>query len=111
MLWCSLYNAKKIPVGAIERVWTYVVEGAFASLLDGFSRIPMCSTEGRALMSMDLASLASAMRDNGLQERLKGHASVPKPPQVKTDRGMAYVDTYIKIFYYPPMVRASSNTI
>lgn len=105
LLWCSLCNAKKIPSGVIHHViWTHVVESCFASLLDGFSRVPVCSTEGRALMSMDLASLASGMRGRGVQERLEGHASAPTPPAVTTDRGtMAYVDPYIKIFYFPAM--------
>lgn len=105
LLWCSLHKAGNIPLGAIELVWKFVVEGGFASLLDGFSRIPFCSTEGRALMSMDLATFTSEMRSRAVQERLEDHASTPDPPMVSTDRGMAYVDTYIKIFYFPPMVR------
>ena len=103
LLWCSLCNAAILPSGAIQLIWAHMVEGAYASLLDGFSRISFCSTEGRALMSMDLASFTSEMRGRGVQERLKGHASAPAPPIVSTDRGMAYVDTYIKIFYFPPM--------
>jgi hypothetical protein len=103
MLWCSLCNASKIPPGAVRRVWTHLVEAGFASLLDGFSRIPFCSTEGRALMSMDLASFTSETRGQGVQDLLEGHASAPTPPSVTTDRGMAYVDMYIKLFYFPPM--------
>lgn len=104
LLWCSLHNAKKLPLGAIEQIWGYVVEGGFASLLDGFSRIPYCSTEGRALMSMDLASFSSSTRASEVRRRLKGHAMSHDPPTVSSIRGMAYVDTYIKVFYFPPMV-------
>ena len=104
LLWCSLHNAKKLPLGAIEQIWRYVVEGGFASLLDGFSRIPHCSTEGRALMSMDLASFSSSMRESEVRRRLKGHAISHDPPNVSFIRGMTYVDTYIKVFYFPPMV-------
>lgn len=53
-------------------------------------------------MSMDLGSFTSETRGRGIQERLQGHASAPAPPVVSTNRGMAYVDKYIKIFYFPP---------
>lgn len=106
MLWCSLVNARKVPRGAIDNAWRFIVEGGFASLLDGFSRVTFCSTEGRALMSMDVACFANELRGRGIQERLQGHASSPPPPMVSSERGMSYVDTYIKIFYFPPMVRS-----
>jgi hypothetical protein len=35
-------------------VWTEVVQGVMAALLEGFARVDKCSTEGRAAMSMDL---------------------------------------------------------
>lgn len=108
MLWCSLCNGKRIPHGAVVMTWVHAVEGVFACFLEGFSRVPRCSTEGRSLMSMDVACFASEIRGRGIQDRLKGHASAPEPPTVSTERGMAYVDTYIKIFYFPPMVRRPS---
>ena len=104
MLWCSLYNAKNIPRGAVEYVWAQALEGAFLCFLEGFSRVPYCSTEGRSLMSMDVACFGSEMRGRAIQERLQGHATAPIPPTVATIRGVAYVDTYIKTFYFPPMV-------
>ena len=55
-------------------------------------------------MSMDLAAFTSDTRGSGVQEYLAGgHASAPTPPNVSTDRGRIYVDTYIKLFYFPPM--------
>jgi hypothetical protein len=57
-------------------------------------------------MSMDLAFFTSEIRGRAVQERLQGHASAPNPPTVSPARGMAYVDTYIKVFYYPPKVSA-----
>lgn len=35
-------------------VWTEIVQGVMAALLEGFARVDKCSTEGRAAMSMDL---------------------------------------------------------
>ena len=54
-------------------------------------------------MSMDLASFASETRGHGVRDLLDGHADTPLPPTVSTERGMSYVDTFIKVFYFPPM--------
>ena len=43
-----------VPMRAREMAWRGVVDAALMSLLRGFSRVKRCSTEGRALMSMDL---------------------------------------------------------
>ncbi|CAN0476750.1 unnamed protein product, partial [Hapterophycus canaliculatus] len=43
-----------VPARARRLVWRGVVDALLLSLLRGFSRAPRCSTEGRALMSMDL---------------------------------------------------------
>jgi hypothetical protein len=91
-------------VGAIENVWKNVVTGGYMILLDGFSRVPFCSTEGRALMSMDLASYSSGTSRREVSERLEGHAGASPPPIITTDRGMAYVDTCVKVFYFPAKV-------
>jgi hypothetical protein len=47
-------------VGAMELVWRNVVAGGYLALLDGFSRFSFCSTEDRALTSVDLALYSSA---------------------------------------------------
>ncbi|CAN0269283.1 unnamed protein product, partial [Ectocarpus fasciculatus] len=43
-----------VPARARRLVWRGVVDALLLSLLRGFSRVRRCSTEGRALMSMDL---------------------------------------------------------
>ena len=75
-------------------------------LLDGFSKVPYCSTEGRALMSMDVASFRSGTSPRSVAERLEEDyaSSCPLPEDITPYRTMAYVDTYIKIFYLPPKV-------
>jgi len=60
-------------------------------------------------MSMDVACLAGEFRGQGIQTRLEGHTGAPVPPTVMTERGMAYVDTYIKIFYLPTVVSHDSG--
>ncbi len=79
-------------------------------LLDGFSKIPFCSTEGRALMSMDVASYRSGTSPRFIAERLRDTGtsakSCPVPTAARPYRTMAYVDTYIKLFYFPSNVSA-----
>lgn len=74
-------------------------------LLDAFAKVPFCSTEGRALMSMDLASYASGTQFRSIAAKLEGY---PQATIVFNDftsyRSMAYVDTYIKLFYFPSTV-------
>lgn len=105
LLWSCLCKAKNIPKGAIDVIWETSVAGVYMSLLDGFSRISYCSTEGRALMSMDLAAYASSCSPRTLTERFKAGAIQVKPPELHLSRGMPYVDTYIKVFYFPSQVR------
>lgn len=101
LLWSCLCKDKNIPKGAIDVIWETSVAGVYMSLLDGFSRISYCSTEGRALMSMDLAAYASSCSPRALTERFKAGAIQVKPPELHLSRGMPYVDTYIKVFYFP----------
>lgn len=74
----------------VSETWNQLVESGFLALLEGFAKVYDCSTEGRALMSMDLASFSTAL------------------PSSKPTRGMQYVDMYIKVFYFPEEV---SHTI
>eukprot|EP00934_Nitzschia_sp_Nitz4_P009165 Nitzschia sp. Nitz4//scaffold31_size150131//23864//28795//NITZ4_002813-RA/size150131-snap-gene-0.68-mRNA-1//1//CDS//3329547614//9155//frame0 len=101
-MWCSLRNANHLPIGAINTIWSQIVEAGFSALLDGFARIPYCSTEGRALMSMDLAAFSGGIAGRSIEERLAGHAKPSRPPTPNITRGMSHVDTYIKVFYFPP---------
>jgi hypothetical protein len=103
--WCAVANANKLPSGATKLLWENLVGGGYMALMDGFSKVPFCSTEGRSLMSMDLASFTSGISPRSVRERLESHSSCSSPPSVSPPRGMAYVDTYIKVFYYPRQVR------
>lgn len=49
-----------VPARARTPAWMGVVDAALLSLLRGFSRAKRCSTEGRALMSMDLQARLEA---------------------------------------------------
>lgn len=77
----------------ITETWDSLVESGFLSLLEGFSKVYDCSTEGRALMSMDLSSYFTAL------------------PQASPKRGMHYVDMYVKVFYFPEEVRDCLDAI
>jgi hypothetical protein len=106
-LWCSLSNANKLSPGVLQLLWEHIVECGYLTLLDGFSRVPFCSTEGRALMSMDLQSFSSGIRPASIAERLECHSLSTLPPDVarQISRGMPHVDTFVKVFYFPPQVR------
>ncbi len=57
--------AALIPTRARRLVWRGVVDALLLSLLRGFSRAKRCSTEGRALMSMDLQVIFSYVLRRG----------------------------------------------
>eukprot|EP00727_Mastigamoeba_balamuthi_P011144 m51a1_g6652 hypothetical protein (973) ;mRNA; r:138499-141826 len=71
------------------RLWTLAWENAallvMDALLEGFSRIKRCSNEGRAMMTMDLQVVSSAL------EKASGLKPLP---------GASVVDIYIKAFYF-----------
>lgn len=77
-----------IPVDARDEIWSAMVQTVMETLLRGFSTVPKCTPQGRALMSMDLLAL-----QNGLD--LINHVSATAVP-----RGREYVNNYIKAFYY-----------
>ena len=105
-IWGALaISPRKLPVGVRNMIWEYILEGSFCSLLEGFSRVPFCSTEGRALMSMDLASFFAETKPSAVMEKLEFDPKYDTPPNVDPLKGMRYVDTYVKVFYYPKKVR------
>ena len=87
----------KLPASIFEDTYNRIVEAGYLSMLEGFSYIHDCSTEGRALMSMDITTYFSTV-DN---HKLCSSSYVQKLSQLK---GKHYVDTYIKVFYYPQEV-------
>ena len=91
--------------GILKDVWKHVLESGYLALLEGFAKIHNCSTEGRALMSIDLASFFSNVNKRAIAERFietfgKKKDFIP-PPSITNLRGMQYVDMYIKVFYFP----------
>ena len=99
-MWIILSSSslKKIHKLVYE-AWECCVEAGFRTLLEGFSKIYDCSTEGRALMSIDLATFAA----NVSRQNLAGHINQEclTPITVSPKFGMEYVDMYIKVFYFP----------
>jgi hypothetical protein len=84
----------------VYNAWEYCVEAGFRTLLEGFSKIYDCSTEGRALMSIDLATFSGNISQRSLADQMNPECL--KPISVSPKFGMQYVDTYIKVFYFPP---------
>ena len=84
-------------------LWEYIVTSSYLSLLHGFAQILTCSTEGRALMSMDLVTYASGIHTTSIVHRMKrlfrDCTDIPPPPSITSEKGLAYVDIYIKVFY------------
>lgn len=100
MLWQFMSMSGKLPIGVRISTWEHIVEAGFLAMLEGFARVPYCSTEGRSLMSMDLGAFASGVSPRSIMERLDDD-DIGSPPSVMPTRGRQYVDTYVKAFYLP----------
>jgi hypothetical protein len=112
----SSWQQKSYPEGIVGKSWSLVVESGFLALLEGFSQISSCSTEGRALMSIDLATYSSGVNRRNVKEKLEAYeetfsSDIPMPPSPTVMRGMQYVDTYIKVFYFPLEVSLKTQTL
>ena len=102
LIWGFLCVSAKLPFVVRKTIWAQLVSGSYLALLEGFARVPFCSTEGRALMALDLASFSVAISSASISDRLEERALIASPPPpVKPDRSESYVDTYVKVFYYP----------
>ena len=97
-IWSALAKSGAFPESAQKRIWETIVDQSFMILVDAFSKVPFCCTEGRALMSMDVAAFASKVSPRGMRERLMDAFGLTTSVQPKR----FYVDGYIKAFYYPP---------
>jgi hypothetical protein len=100
-IWGYLVASAKLPQKILKSTWKNLVQACYLSMLEGFARVPCCSTEGRALMKLDLACFNAGIAPESVSERLESILPVIKPPIVHPDRGMGYVDTFVKVFYYP----------
>jgi Protein of unknown function C-terminus (DUF2451) len=101
LIWGYLYSSSKLPTAILEETWDGLVSAAYLALLEGYSRVRRCSTEGRAHMTLDLASFRAGISPRSVSERLESLMTVNRPPAVNPELGSLYVETYIKAFYYP----------
>ena len=106
LIWEHMASSMRLPIPALQFTWDQLVWSAFMLMLEGFSKVPKCSTEGRSLMSMDLATLSHGlMPESVLEEIDEDYAAISLPPQACRNEMMRYVDTFIKVFYFPNEVR------
>lgn len=101
-IWGYMASSMRLSPPAMQYIWNQLVWSAFMLLLEGFSKIANCSTEGRSLMSMDLATLSHGFIPETVQDEVENdHPSIGPPPHACREEMMRYVDTFIKVFYYP----------
>jgi hypothetical protein len=62
-LWFELAALPGIAPPVRLELWGNTLEAMAAHLVEGYSRVKKCSTEGRALMAMDLQALYSALNE------------------------------------------------
>jgi hypothetical protein len=103
-IWHNLSSSpRKLPAHALLQVWKNTVRCCFRSLLEGFSKVVICSMEGRALMSMDLATFYAGCKPDAVENRMQGVFCAPEPPPsvAAAAEYMHHVDAYVKAFYFP----------
>jgi hypothetical protein len=101
LIWGFVTASGKLPHHLASRVWERLQSASFLTLVEGFSRVNFCSTEGRALMALDLASASSYFRPDAVLERLECFDLSFASPRVTPRFGKEYVDMYVKVYYYP----------
>lgn len=67
-----------------ELIWTHAVQATFEAFVDGFAMVGMCSTAGRALMSMDLHVLQFSLENVHRASPARGAALVPGLHKIRT---------------------------
>jgi len=104
LLWghMSLHSSFLAHESMLLQAWDHIIESCFVSILEGFSRV-YCSTEGRASMSIDLATFCASVNGRAIESRLESYFQCVGrlPPSSAPRRGMQYVDLYVKVFYFP----------
>jgi len=101
-LWGYMSSSTRLSPPALQYTWDQLVRSAFLLLLEGFSKVPNCSTEGRSLMSMDLATLFHGLIPETVQaEVVDDYPSISPPPNACREEMMRYVDAFVKVFYFP----------
>ncbi len=80
-------NGNSYPISIVSSMWDSMVSQAMDELLEAFANVKKCSTEGRALMSLDLATLHRS-----------AHEIMPCGPL--SVKAKTRVDSFIKAYYY-----------
>jgi hypothetical protein len=75
-----------LPKHVMKALWTETIELLLDKLVDGYSKIKKCTTEGRGQMSQDLSML---------RKGLEGLTGLSPPPN------WDYVNNYVIAFYLP----------
>jgi hypothetical protein len=106
LLWGCMSSSTRLPQSALLFTWNELTRSAFMVLLEGFSKVCNCSTEGRSLMSMDLATLSHGFIPETMQAEVEDdYPNIGPPPQAYREEMMRYVDKILKVFYFSNEVR------
>lgn len=100
-IWRFLSTSAKLPIGIRRHTWESLVAIGYSTFLEGFARVPYCSTEGRSSMSMDLAAFAAGVSPSSIEQVMDNDCILRPPSTASQARGGQYVDTYIKVSYFP----------
>lgn len=102
-LWGFMSLSAKLPSDLRSATWERIVTGAYMSLLEGFARVSVCSTEGRALMTLDLASFSAGINPSSVVDRLEQRSlHAPTPPSIPAATALSMqLANFIKAFYLP----------
>ncbi|KAL7563342.1 hypothetical protein ACA910_014186 [Epithemia clementina (nom. ined.)] len=90
-----------LPLKIMTHCLETIISVGYLCMLEGFSRVAFCSTEGRALMALDLASFSAGVLGEAFTKRLETMHINTTIREVSNLDEMKRVDTYIKVFYYP----------
>jgi Protein of unknown function C-terminus (DUF2451) len=101
LVWGHLCAFTELPGVILEETWEGLVSASYLALLEGYSRVRRCYTEGRAHMTLDLASFRAGISPRSVSERVESLMQKNLPPNINPEVGSKYVETYIKAFYYP----------
>lgn len=101
LIWGYMSASPKLPLSVMKDTWENIVSSSYRSLLDGYSRVQYCSTEGRSLMALDLATFAAGITPGSVSERLENIVLVNSPPSVNPECDHRYVESFLKVSYYP----------
>ena len=102
IVWGYLSSSMCLPPPILVFTWDQIVRVAFLILVEAFSKVPKCTTEGRSLMSMDLATLSHGLMPDTIMEEISDdYGHINPPPNACRTEMMMHVDTFVKVFYYP----------